>query len=164
MKNTHAIVPLIAGGIPSLDDVKMFLVEHFNNLAPQLYLAESFDDVMTTMKDSLTVINVTCFEVIADHYKIEDAITRIVTYKSTVDEICEEFRRNVVEKENLTTDSLSIFKYEEIVFVLGWHRMDDDLTFDDIDGLLRKGFGDMTEGIWFKYGSKRKLLKMMCVM
>lgn len=26
------------------------------------------------------------------------------------------------------------------------------------DGLLRKGFGDMTEGIWFKYGSKRKLL------
>lgn len=52
------------------------------------------------MKESLTVINVTCFEVIADHYKIEDAITHIVTYKSTVDEICEEFRRDIVEKEN----------------------------------------------------------------
>ena len=77
---THTIVPLIARGIPSLDDVKTLLVKHFNKLAPQLYLAESFDDVMTTMKESLTVINVACFEVIVDHYKIENAKTHIVTY------------------------------------------------------------------------------------
>ena len=155
---SHTIVPLIARGIPSVEDVKMFLVKHFNELAPQLYLVESFDDVMTAMKESCTVVNISCFEAIVDHYKIENARTHITTYKSAVDEICEEFTHNVVEKENLKTDSPSFLQYDEITFVLGWHRMDDDLTLDDIDGFLRKGFGDMTKGIWFKYGSKRKLL------
>ena len=154
---TQTIVPLIAGGIPSLEDVKMLLVKHFSTLAPQLYLAESFDDVMTAMKEKYTIINVACFETIVDHYKIENAKSHITTYKSRVDKICEEFRQDVLVKKNLMTDSLSFLKYEEIVFVLGWHRMN-DLTFDDVDGLLRKGFEDMAKGILFKYGPKRKLL------
>ena len=152
---THTIVPLIARGIPSLDDVKIFLVKHFNKLAPQLYIIESFDDVMTTMKESCTVINIGCFEAIVDHYNIENARSHITTYKSAIDEICEEFRRDVVVKKNLITDRSFFLKYKEIVFVLGWHRMD-DLTFDDIDGLLRKGFEDIAKGILFKYGPKRK--------
>ena len=154
---THTIVPLIARGIPSLEDVKMFLVKHFNKLAPQLYIVESFEDVMTTMKESCTVINIACFEAIVDHYNIENVRSHITTYKSAVDEICEEFRRDVVVKKNLITGSSSFLKYEEIVFVLGWHRMD-DLTFDDIDGLLRKGFENMAKRILFKYGPKRKLV------
>ena len=153
---SRTIVPLIARGIPSLEDVKMLLVKHYNKLAPQLYLAESFDDVMTAMKESCTVVNISCFEAIVDHYKIENAQSHITTYQSGVNEICEGFRRDVLVKKNLMTDSLSFLKYEEIVFVLGWHRMD-DLTFDDIDGLLQKGFEDMAKGILFKYGPKRKL-------
>lgn len=108
---------------------------------------------MTVVKESCTVIDIVCFDAIIDRYNIENAIPHVANYKSAINEICEKFKQDVVEKKMLNTDSL----YEEIVFVLEWHRMNDDLTFNDIDDFLRKGFGDMAKRILFNYGLKRKL-------
>ena len=49
------------------------------------------------------------------------------------------------------------FKLESITFVIEWQKTD-DLTHDDIDGLLLKAFGDMAEKIPPKYGLKCKLM------
>ena len=117
--------------------------------------AESFDDVMElTIKEKCTVTNIACLEKIVDHYNIENARPHITTYKSSVDKICVEFKHDVLD---VTTVSTS-FKYESIMFVLEWQRTD-DLTLNDIDGLLCKAFGDMANKISFKYGLKRKLIK-----
>ena len=156
---THTIVSLIAGGIPSLEEFKIFLERCFEELKPQLSIAESFVNVMElTMKEKCNVTDIACLEKIVDHYNIENARPHITTYKSSVDEICVEFKESVL---NITTVSTS-FKYESIMFVLGWQRTE-DLTLDDINGLLLKAFGDMANTVLYKYGLKRKLIKMTIV-
>lgn len=133
-------------------DVKTFLEKH-DELAPQLRFAKSVDEVVTAVKESCTVIDIACFKAIIDRYNIEIARPHVANYKSAIDEIREKFKQDVVEKKKLNTDSL----YEEIVFVLEWHRMNDDLAFNDIDDFLQKGFGNMAKRILFNYGLKRKL-------
>ena len=153
---TRTIVPLIAESIPSLEEFKTFLGTRFEDLTPQLSIAKSFDDVMKiTIKEKCTLTNIDCLETIVDHYNIENAIPHIITYKSSVDKICVEFKDSVL---NITTVSSS-FKYESIMFVLGWQRTD-DLTLNDIYGLLLKAFGDMANKVSFK----RKLIKMTICM
>ena len=152
---THTIVPLIAGGIPSLEEFKTFLVTRFKKLKPQLSIAKSFTNVMElTIKEKCTVTNIDCLETIVDKYDIEKARLHITTYKSAVNKICVEFKHDVLE---VTTVSTS-FKYESIMFVLEWQRTD-DLTVDDIDALLWKAFGDMANRVSFKYVLKRKLIR-----
>ena len=153
---THTIVPLIAGGIPSLEEFKIYLERCFEELNPQLSIAESFANVMElTMKEKCNVTDIDCLEKIVDHYNIENARDHFKTYRSSVDKICVEFKDSVLE---LTTVSTS-FKYESIMFVLGWQRTE-DLTHNDINGLLSKAFGDMANIVLYKYGMKRKLIKM----
>ena len=75
----------------------MFLGECFKELKLQLSITESFDDVMElTIKKKCTVTNIDCLETIVDHYNIENARPHITTYKSSVDEICVEFKDNVL--------------------------------------------------------------------
>ena len=157
---THTIVPLIDGGITSLEEFKTFLERcSEEELKLRLSKAESFYDVMVlAIKEKCTVTNIDCLEKIVDHYNIENVRPHITTYKSSVDKICMEFKDNVL---NVTSVSTS-FKYESITFVLGWQRKD-DLTLDDIKGLLRKTFGDMAYIVSFKYVLKRKLIKMTVV-
>ena len=107
------------------------------------------------IKEKCTVTNILCLETIVDHYNIENARRRITTYKSSVDEICVEFKESVL---NITTVSISS-KYESIMFVLGWQRTDDELTLNDINVLLSKSFGDIANKVSFKYGLKRKIIK-----
>ena len=114
--------------------------------------------MVLTIKEKCTVTNIDCLETIVDHYNIENARSCITTYKSAIDKICGEFKDNILE---LTTVSTS-FKYESIMFVLGWQQTD-DLTLNDIHDLLRKAFGDMANRVSFKYGLKRKLIKMTIV-
>ena len=157
---THAILPLIAGSIPSLEEFKTFLGTRFEELKPQLSITKSLDDVMKiTIKEKCTLTNIDCLETIVDHYNIENVRPHITTYKSSVDEICVVFKDSVLD---ITTISSS-FKYESIMFVLGWQQTE-DFPLSDIYGLLLKAFGDIANKVSFKYGSKRKLIKMtICV-
>ena len=107
-----------------------------------------------TIKEKCTVTNIDCLETIVDHYNIENARPHITTYKSAVDEICVEFKERVLKEMPISTSS----KYESIMFVLGWQQTD-DLTLNDIHGLLKKAFGDIANKVSFHYGLKRKLIK-----
>ena len=108
-----------------------------------------------TIKKKCTVTNIVCLEAIVNHYNIENARPHITTYKSSVDEICMEFKDSVLKETTVSTS----FKYESMMFVLGWQRTD-DLTLDDIHGLLCEAFGDIANRVSFKYGLKRKLIKI----
>ena len=152
---THTIVPLIAGGIPSLEKFKIFLGGCFVDLKPQLSIAESFTNVMElTIKEKCTVTNIDCLEIIVDHYNIENARPHITTYKSSVNEICGKFKESVLDVTKVSTS----FKYESIMFVLEWQQTD-DLTHNDIYGLLWRTFGNMANRLSFNYRLKRKLIK-----
>ena len=156
-KFTQAIVCLIAGGIPSLQEFKTFLGKYFDELKPKLSTAESFPNVMElTITEKCTVTNIDCLETIVDHYNIEKAKPHITKYKSSVDKICVDFKESVLDFTTVSTSS----KYESIMFVLGWQQTD-DLTCNAINDLLSKAFGDIANKVSFKYGLKRKLIKMI---
>ena len=152
---THTTVPLIAGGIPSLEEVKTFLGTRFHELKSQLSTAESFDDVIALIKKKCTISDITCLETIVNHFNIENIRHHITTYKSAVDEICEKIKHRVLENEKVITHQ---DRYESITFVLGWQQTD-DFTLKDINTLLQKLFGNMAKIILSKYGLIRKLIK-----
>ena len=106
------------------------------------------------IKEKCTVTEIACLETIVDHCNIKNARPHITTYKSAVVKICVEFKDRVLDVIKVSTS----FKYESIMFVLGWQQTH-DLTRNDIDGLLWKTFGDMANTVLFKYGLKRKLIK-----
>ena len=152
---THAILPRIAGGIPSLGELKTFLGRCFEELEPQLSVTKSFPKVMElTIKEKCTVTDIACLEKIVDHYNIKNARPHITTYNSAVYEICMEFKDRVLDVTTVST----AFKYQSIMFVLGWQQTD-NLTHNAIDGLLSKAFGHMANKVSFHYGLKRKRIK-----
>ena len=152
---SHAIVRDIARGVPSLEEFKTFLGRCFEEPKPQLSIAESFDDVMElTIKEKCTVANIDCLETIVNHYNIENARSRITSYESAVDKICEEFKHSVLDVTIVSSSS----KYESIMFVLEWQSTD-DLTLNDIYGLLWRAFRNMANRVSFNCRLKRKLIK-----
>ena len=77
------VAPLIESAVmPRLKEFKTFLRTCFPELKCQLSIAESFDDVMEIVREKCTMINVVCLEVIVNHYKIEEALDHITTYKN----------------------------------------------------------------------------------
>ena len=84
--------PLIKAGIPSLEDLKIYVWRCFRDLRPQLVTAESFDDFMDVVQDKCTIINVRCLEAIVDHYKITEGKRHIEEFKTAVDTFCEQIK------------------------------------------------------------------------
>ena len=115
---------------PNLDKLKKYLRRHLWELKPQLSIAKSFDDVMEVVEEKCTVVNIGYLETIINHYNVEEAKAHITTYKSEVDELCEEIKLTVCQKENLTTGPAAFFKFETIKFVLEWET--DKHTFNEI--------------------------------
>lgn len=135
------ITPLITESIPSIKELKSFLQRYYTELKPQLSLAESFNDVIAAVQSKCTIINVTCFEAIVEHYNIEEAKSHITAYKSTLDKFCEEFKLSEFKNEQLLAGLPSLLKCETVAIVLEWR--DNDYSLDMIRVLLRKAFQNM---------------------
>ena len=142
----EAVVPLIANGIPSLEELKRYLQRCFRELKPQLALAESFDNVMELVEDKCTIINICCVEAIVDHYNITEAKKHITQFKTTVDAFCENIKLSICCKESFKRVSSSHHLIcETIEFVLGWKA--DEHTLKDIRDLLTKAFEDIVNSV-----------------
>ena len=141
------VSPLIKAAIPSLDDFKMYLRRCFEELKPQLPLAESFDDVIDLVQDKCTIINVCCLEAIIDHYNIIEAKTHIIKFKTAVGEFCEKVKADICLTESFTITSTSSHHLtcETIEFVVEWEA--DKRTLNHIKGLLSKAFKDMAKSV-----------------
>ena len=135
------ITPLITESIPSIKELKSFLQRYYTELKPQLSLAESFNDVIAAVQSKCTIINVTCFEAIVEHYNIEKAKCHITAYKSILDKFCEEFKLSEFKHEQLLAGLPSLLKCETVAFVLEWR--DNDYSLDMIRVLLQKAFQNM---------------------
>ena len=137
---------LIEAGIPSLNDLKIYLRTCFRDLRPQLATAESFNDVMDLVQDKCTIINVCCLEAIVNHYKITEAKPYINEFKTAVDTFCEHIKVDICLKQNFKIASFSHhLTCETIEFVLEWET--DKYTLRDIKDLLSKAFEDMTKSV-----------------
>ena len=142
----EAVEPVIAKGIPSLEELKKYLRRCFRELKPQLSLAESFDDVMELVENKCTIINVCCLEAIVDHYNITDAKRHITEFKTTVDTFCEEVKLSVCCKESFKRILPSrLLTCETIEFVLEWKT--DEHTLNDIRDLLSKAFENLVGNV-----------------
>ena len=130
--------------IPSLEELKTFLLICFRELKNVLKDANSFDDVMdVVIEKKCTLVNVACLEIIVNHYNIENAKAQIAAYKSEVDRLCEELKLKICE--DYMSDPSSLLKCETIRFFLEW-RPDND-TFSDIKELICKAFGGVAKTI-----------------
>ena len=142
----YTVAPLIAKGIPSLEDLKMYLRMCFRELRPQLAIAESFNDVMEIVQDKCTIINICCLEGIVDQYDIRESRVHIANYNTSVDEFCEKIKADVCCNQSFMISSSSHqLTCETIVFVLEWKT--DEHTLFDIRGLLSKAFKDMAKSV-----------------
>ena len=141
----ETVEPLIAKGVPSLEELKKYLGRCFRELKPQLLSAESFDDVMELVEDKCTIINICCLEAIVDHYNITEAKRHITEFKTTVDMFCEKVKTDVCIKQNFKVTSSHHLTCETIEFVLEWEA--DKYTLRDIKDLLSKAFKDMAKSV-----------------
>ena len=144
-KLIHIVAPLIAKGIPSLQELKTFLRRCFRELKPQLSIAESFDDVMELVEDKCTIINIVCLEAIVDMYNITEAKQHIKDYQAAVDTFCNEVKLNVCENQSFLTNLSTLLKCETVEFVLEWEP--DDYTLTQIRDLLTEAFKDITKRV-----------------
>ena len=135
--------PLIKTGIPSLEDLKIYLQRCFRDLRPQLATAESFDDVMDLVQNKCTIINVCCLEAIV---KITVAKPHIEEFKTAVNTFCKNIKTDICFKQNFKITSFSHhLTCETIEFVLEWET--DKYILRDIKDLLSKAFGDMAKSV-----------------
>ena len=142
----EAVAPVIAKGIPSLQELKRYLQRCFPGLKPQLAIAESFDDVMELVENKCTIINVCCLEAIVDHYNITEAKRHITEFKTAVDTFCEEVKLSVCCKESFKRIlSSHPPTCETVEFVLEWKT--DEHTLNDIRDLLSKAFEDLVNNV-----------------
>ena len=145
------LLPLIKYAVhatSNLKDLKRYLQRVFQELKPQLAIAESFDDIMDIVRKKCTIINVVCLEAIVNHYKIEEAKVHITTYKTEVDQFCEEVKIRVCKDMDFMTDPSTPITFETIEFILEW-KTDED-TLSEIQFLLMKIFQDMAKKVLVK--------------
>ena len=142
----YTVAPLIARGIPSLQDLKTYLRMCFRELRPLLVTAESFNDVIEIVQDKCTIINICCLEGIVDQYDITEAKEHITNYNTAVDKFCEKIKADVCCNQSFIISSSSHqLTCETIVFVLEWEA--DKYTLIDIRGLLSKAFKGMAKQV-----------------
>ena len=135
----HSVAPYILSGIPSLEELKLYLQRHFQELQPPLVIADSFDDVMYHIEDKCTIINVYCVESIVNQYNITDAKPEIKKFKTEVDTFCDAVKLSICFHENFKNVSSSHYLIcETIEFVLEWEA--DSYTLSDVKDLLSKSF------------------------
>ena len=142
--HTTVHVCIYSKEIPPLEELKTFLGRCFRELKNALTYAKSFDGVIDlVIEQKCTVVNVSCLEIITNHYNIEEAKAQIAAYKSEVDRLCEELKLKICE--DFMTDPSSPLKYETINFYLKWRPFSSVL--DDITELLWKAFEDIAKKI-----------------
>ena len=141
----ETVEPLIAKGVPSLEELKKYLRRCFRELKPQLSSAESFDDVMELVEDKCTIINICCLEAIVDHYNITEAKRHITEFKTAVDKFCEKMKTDICINQNFKVTTSHHLTCETIEFILEWKT--DEHTLSHIKDLLSKAFKDMAKSV-----------------
>ena len=159
-KLIHIVAPLIAKGIPSLQELKTFLRRCYRELKPQLSIAESFDDVMELVEDKCTIINIVCLEAIVDMYNITEAKEHIKEYQTAVDAFCNEVKLNVCENQSFLTNVSTLLKCETVEFVLEWEP--DDYTLTQIRDLLTEAFKDITKRVQIRVIKRGNSIIVTC--
>ena len=140
-----------------LEKLKNFLGRAFNELKPQLRIAKSFDDVMDTVKEKCTIINIACLETLIKHYKIEKAKDLIADYQLKVKKFCENVKVGIM---TVWTNPSCLLKCESIEFVLEWET--DQHALKEIKVLLWKTFGDLAERVLVKEAREDNSITVTC--
>ena len=157
----YTVAPLIAKGIPSLEELKTYLRMCFRELRPLLTIAESFNDVMEIVQDKCTIINICCLEGIVDQYDITEAKVHITNYNTSVDEFCEKIKADVCFNQSFTNSSSSyLLTCESTVFVLEWEANKYSLT--DNRELLSKAFKGMAKSVKVKAVNEGNSIVVTC--
>ena len=158
----ETVAPVISAGIPSLQELKLYLHRCFVELKPQLSLATSFDDVMEIVEDKCTVVNICCLEAIINHYNITAAEQHVKVFKKTVDDFCEKLKAEICSSDRLiSTLSSHCFNFETLEFVVEWNV--ENCTLDDIRGLLLKAFKDIAKNVRVTTMKEDNLMRLLVV-
>ena len=113
-----SIVPLIANGIPSLNELKLFLERAYIEMKPQLAHAETVDDVLILVIERCSLINMSCLEVVIDHYDIRAAKEELLLYMATVvEKFCEETTVSQCIDESFRLSSSQLLTCDTVQFI-----------------------------------------------
>lgn len=114
-------LPFIVEKITRLFDLKLFLLEYYNELKQCLNDASSVKDVLIVVIKQCSLIDVSCLEVVIDHFDIRAAKGMLVLYKREVNEFLDHTTINQCMYESFTiSTSQPAPSYETITIVLDW--------------------------------------------
>ena len=153
------VAPLIEAHISSLDELKKYLRRCFQELAPQLSMAKSFDNIIDIVQDACTIINICCLEAIIDRYEIAEAKKHITEFKKQVDTFCENVKADICLNQNFKTAS-SHLTCESIDFVVEWKT--NECTLRHIKGLLLKAFKGMAKSVQVRAINEGNSIIIIC--
>ena len=126
------------------DKLKWFLQDYFPHLKSQLICASSTEDALEVVKEECSLIDITCLEVIVDHFNLLEAKKHIEDYKSKLNKFCDNISARHALKETFRVVTTPFpLKCETIEFVLPWEFKDDYALRDalrDVEDILTVSF------------------------
>ena len=143
-KSVSSIVPLIANGVSSLNELKLFLKRAYVEMKPQLAHAETVDDVLILLIEKCSLINVSSIEAVIDHCDIKPAKEELSHYVRAVDEFCEATTISQCVSETFRLSSSLLLSCDTVQFV---PKTTDSCSLSELRQLKNDLFGQFAERV-----------------
>ena len=141
-----------------LDDLKDFL-SYYPELKEKAEAAESIEAAMRVVCDHTSLINTAHLEIIAERFKLQDAISLIEKFNKSIDAFCKTIQTEHIYGQDFM-ENKNLHELEEVKFVLEWEG--DESTLSDIQALLAKAFHDKARHVMVKVVNKGNSIIVFC--
>ena len=128
----------------SVDDLKQYLCDMFDELKSPLQDADTMDKIMNVVRRNSTLTDCSYFIGIARHFGINEAKSKIGCYEEILHDFCQRTLQNHTYVQSFCEDqSKPIPSSNKVTFKLEWDAA--KTTMNDIRGILRMAFGRLAD-------------------
>ena len=158
-KSVSCIVPLIANGVSSLNELKLFLERAYVEMKPQLAYAGIVDDVLILVIEKCSLINVSCLESVINHCDIKPAKDELSHYVTAVDEFCQATTISQCVNETFRFSSSLLLSCDTVQFD---PKSTDSCSLSELRQLKNDLFGQFAERILIHSIEYREFATVIC--
>ena len=126
-----------------LKRLKELVAIHFD--IPEPLKAAETNDVMHIMLQHSSIINCSCLQFIAEHFKLPNVSKEIDAYHELVDEFCNQTISQHSYVKSFLAEKNHILSSQTLTLKLEWKP--DDKTLADIQSLIRKTFKSLSDHV-----------------
>ena len=129
----------------SVDELKQYLCQ-YDGLESLLQDADTMVEVMNAVRRQSTLTDYAYIAEIAHHFGIDEAKSKIGSYRKTLDDFCQHTVQNHTYVQSFHEDrSKPIPSSNKVTFKIEWDAA--KTTMNDIHGILRMAFGHLADRV-----------------